>query len=115
MLVHGLASSPEAWIALTNDVMGDTVLRDNYQVWQVFYSTNMPILESRFQIYALLKQAFGSLNPSDPAAHDAVLVGHSMGGIISRLLVSDGDITKPALELMTIRQQNRFKKTSNGY
>jgi pimeloyl-ACP methyl ester carboxylesterase len=34
----------------------------------------------------LLKQAFGSLNPSDPAAHDAVLVGHSMGGIISRLL-----------------------------
>jgi len=110
VLVHGLASSPEAWIALTNDVMGDTVLRDNYQVWQVFYSTNMPILESRFQIYALLKQAFGSLNPSDPAVHDAVLVGHSMGGIISRLLVSDGDITKPALELMTIRQQNRFKK-----
>ncbi|TPS15365.1 alpha/beta hydrolase [Acinetobacter baumannii] len=110
VLVHGLASSPEAWIALTNDVMGDTVLRDNYQVWQVFYSTNMPILESRFQIYALLKQAFGSLNPSDPAAHDAVLVGHSMGGIISRLLVSDADITKPALEMMTIRQQNRFKK-----
>ncbi len=57
-----------------------------------------------------LKQAFGSLNPSDPAAHDAVLVGHSMGGIISRLLVSDADITKPALEMMTIRQQNRFKK-----
>lgn len=110
MLVHGLASSPEAWIALTNDVMGDTVLRDNYQVWQVFYSTNMPILESRFQIYALWNKAFGSLNPSDPAAHDAVLVGHSMGGIISRLLVSDADITKPALEMMTIRQQNRFKK-----
>ncbi len=69
VLVHGLASSPEAWIALTNDVMGDTVLRDNYQVWQVFYSTNMPILESRFQIYAPFETKHSvRLNPSDPAA-----------------------------------------------
>ena len=52
VLIHGLASSPEAWIRLTNDIMGDPVLRENFQVWQVFYSTNMPILESRFQIYA---------------------------------------------------------------
>ncbi len=55
VLVHGLASSPEASIRLTNDVMGDPVLREHYQVWQVFYSTNMPILESRFQIYALIQ------------------------------------------------------------
>ncbi len=52
VLVHGLASSPEAWIRLTNDIMGDSVLREHYQVWQVFYSTNMPIIESRFQIYS---------------------------------------------------------------
>lgn len=110
VLVHGLASSPEAWIALTNDIMGDNVLREHYQVWQVFYSTNMPILESRFQIYALLKQAFGSLNPKDQAAQNAVLVGHSMGGIISRLLVSNADISQPALKLMNISQQNRLKK-----
>ena len=65
--------------------------------------------ESRFQIYAL-ETSVRFVKPGDPAAHDAVLVGHSMGGIISRLLVSDADITKPALEMMTIRQQNRFKK-----
>lgn len=110
VLVHGLASSPEAWIAVTNDIMGDAVLREHYQVWQVFYSTNMPILESRFQIYALLKQAFGSLNPKDAAAQDAVLIGHSMGGIISRLLVSDADISKQALTLMNSRQQARLRK-----
>ena len=110
VLVHGLASSPEAWIAVTNDIMGDAILREHYQVWQIFYSTNMPILESRFQIYALLKQAFGSLNPKDAAAQDAVLIGHSMGGIISRLLVSDADISKQALELMNNPQQTRLRK-----
>ena len=110
VLVHGLASSPEAWIAVTNDIMGDAVLREHYQVWQVFYSTNMPILESRFQIYALLKQAFSTVNPKDVAAKDAVLIGHSMGGIISRLLVSDADISKQALAMMNNLQQTRLRK-----
>ncbi|UYF74321.1 alpha/beta fold hydrolase [Acinetobacter ursingii] len=110
VLVHGLASSPEAWIALTNDIIGDSILREHYQVWQVFYSTNMPILESRFQIYALLKQAFGGLNPNDPADKDAVLIGHSMGGIISRLLVSNADISQSALSMMSPYQQAKLKK-----
>ncbi len=110
VLVHGLASSPEAWIALTNDIMGDSILREHYQVWQVFYSTNMPILESRFQIYALLKQAFGGLNSNDPADKDAVLIGHSMGGIISRLLVSNADISQSALSMMSPYQQAKLKK-----
>lgn len=100
VLVHGLASSPEAWIRLTNDVMGDSVLRKNYQVWQVFYSTNMPIMESRFQIYALLQQSFALVDPNVPAAKDAVLIGHSMGGIIARLLVSNADINQQAFKLV---------------
>ncbi|MGM9451477.1 esterase/lipase family protein, partial [Klebsiella sp. K47] len=49
VLIHGLASSPETWVNLTNNILGDKVLRENFQVWQVFYSTNMPIVESRFQ------------------------------------------------------------------
>lgn len=76
VLVHGLASSPEAWIRLTNDIMGDPVLREHFQVWQVFYSTNMPIIESRFQIYALLNQTFAQVDPKAAAKKDAVLVGH---------------------------------------
>lgn len=109
ILVHGLASSPEAWVRLTNDIMGDPVLREHYQVWQVFYSTNMPILESRFQIYALLTQAFEKVAPHAAAKDDAVLVGHSMGGIISRLLVSNADITQATLALMNNRQLNRYR------
>ncbi|NHB58565.1 alpha/beta hydrolase [Acinetobacter shaoyimingii] len=109
VLVHGLASSPEAWIRLTNDIMGDTALRENYQVWQVFYSTNMPILESRFQIDAIVQQAFATLDQNSPSAKDAVLIGHSMGGIIARLMVSDADLTQPALKLMKPQQLYRFK------
>ncbi len=109
VLVHGLASSPEAWIRLTNDIMGDPVLREHFQVWQVFYSTNMPIIESRFQIYALLNQTFAQIDPKAAAKKDAVLVGHSMGGIISRLLVSDANLTKKALSMMSHRQLNKYK------
>ena len=110
VLVHGLASSPEAWVRLTNDIMGDKVLRENYQVWQVFYSTNMPIIESRLQIYALLKQSFAQVNANAAAKNDAVLIGHSMGGIISRLLVSDADVTKKALSMMSNRQLSKYEK-----
>ena len=109
VLVHGLASSPEAWIRLTNDIMGDKVLREHYQVWQVFYSTNMPILESHFQIDAIIQQAFATLDPNSPSAKDAVLIGHSMGGIIARLLVSDADLTQPALKQLKPHQLYRFK------
>lgn len=110
VLVHGLASSPEAWIRLTNDIMGDPVLREHYQVWQVFYSTNMPIIESRFQIHALLTQAFQQVNPNAAAKKDAVLVGHSMGGIIARLLVSDTDVSKQALSMMSGRQLAKYRR-----
>lgn len=109
VLIHGLASSPEAWIRLTNDIMGDPVLRENFQVWQVFYSTNMPILESRFQIYALLQQGFNQVSPSAAAKKDAVVIGHSMGGILARLLVSDSDLTQPAMQMLKNRSLERFK------
>ena len=109
VLIHGLASSPEAWIRLTNDIMGDPVLRENFQVWQVFYSTNMPILESRFQIYALLQQGFKQVSPSAAAKKDAVVIGHSMGGILARLLVSDTDLTQPAMQMLKNRRLERFK------
>lgn len=115
VMIHGLASSPEAWITMTNDIMGDSVLREHYQVWQVFYSTNMPIMESRYQIYALLKQSFdgvAKLYPNQPPK-DAVLLGHSMGGVIARLLISDADYTQPIMKYLQTEDQKDFKKIKN--
>lgn len=91
VLVHGLASSPEAWVNLANELLGDETLRKHYQLWQVFYPTNLSILANRAAIDAALTQTFAHYDPEgdDVAGRNAVLVGHSMGGVISRLLVSD--------------------------
>ena len=42
-MLHGLASSPEAWVELASEILGDEALRQHYQIWQVYYPTNMPI------------------------------------------------------------------------
>lgn len=115
IMIHGLASSPEAWIAMTNDIMGDALLREHFQVWQVFYSTNMPILESRYQIYALLKQAFTNLEKEYPAQppKNAVLLGHSMGGVISRLLISNEDFSDDILQELKSKYFNKYRDVQN--
>lgn len=101
-MVHGLASSPEAWISVSNDLMADERLRKNYQIWQVFYSTNMPILENRYQIYHLLTQSIQQVQQKHPqiTVKDSVLIGHSMGGVISRLLVSESQFSPLAKDYL---------------
>lgn len=95
VMIHGLASSPEAWVNLANEVMGDEALRKRYQIWEVYYPTNAPIPVNLVQIRASLQQTFAALDPAGtaPASHHVTLIGHSMGGVIARLLVVDsGDV-----------------------
>ncbi|BAV99641.1 conserved hypothetical protein [Lysobacter enzymogenes] len=91
VLIHGLASSPEAWVNLANELLGDETLRRRYQLWQVFYPTNLGMLSNRAAIASALQRTFAHYDPQgdDIASHDAVLVGHSMGGVIGRLLLAD--------------------------
>lgn len=90
VMLHGLAGSPEAWINVANEVMGDQELRKRYQVWQVYYPTNAPLAYNHTTIRAALAATFRRLDPEGTAAasRDIVLIGHSMGGVLSRLLVS---------------------------
>lgn len=90
LLLHGLASSPEAWVNLANEIMGDPLLRTRYQIWQVYYPTNLPVAWNRAQIQALVERSLRRFDPdgSTPASRHMVLIGHSMGGLIGRLLVS---------------------------
>ncbi|WP_254457933.1 esterase/lipase family protein [Xanthomonas sacchari] len=93
VLLHGLASSPEAWVNLANDLLGDPRVRERYQIWLVYYPTNLPIPYTHLQVRTALEQTLDRLDPQrrSVSAHDMVLIGHSMGGVLARLLVSSSD------------------------
>nr|WP_238394861.1 alpha/beta fold hydrolase [Pseudoxanthomonas mexicana] len=90
LMVHGLASSPEAWVNVANEILGDETLRQNFQVWQVYYPTNLPIAYNQSAIRRIMTETLQHFDPdgSDTASRGIVLIGHSMGGVLSRLLVS---------------------------
>ena len=120
IMLHGLASSPEAWINVANEVPGDETLRKNYQVWQVYYPTNAPLA---FNQHAIRKAIQDTLHAFDTegknrASQDVVLIGHSMGGVLARLLVSDsGDnFWDPMVKLYKLegeRKEKARKKLKN--
>ncbi|MGE8396148.1 MAG: esterase/lipase family protein, partial [Comamonas sp.] len=91
VMLHGLASSPEAWINVANEVLGDEILRRNYQVWQVYYPTNAPLALNNYAIRQALQQTLQHFDPSGKAraSQDITLLGHSMGGVLARLMVSN--------------------------
>jgi pimeloyl-ACP methyl ester carboxylesterase len=95
LMLHGLGSSPEAWVNVANEIMGDEALRQHYQIWQVYYPTNTPIPYNRMQIEALVQRTLKHFDPGGRAAasQNMVLIGHSMGGVIGRLLVSSSGET----------------------
>ncbi|WP_290177098.1 alpha/beta hydrolase [Psychrobacter sp. APC 3279] len=94
IMLHGLASSPATWVNLTNDILNDDKLRDNYQVWQIFYPTNLPILENRYQIQQLINSTYEQTDPKgqNRASKNSVIVSHSMGALIARMMLSNDNL-----------------------
>ena len=91
VMIHGLGSSPLAWARLSNAIWGNADLRRRFQVWHVVYQTNAPLLVTRNRIEAYLNNAWSVLDPerNDPARSGMILIGHSMGGMVARLLCVD--------------------------
>lgn len=93
VMLHGLASSPEAWVNVANEILADEALRREFQIWQVYYPTNIPMPASHMAIRQALLAALRHFDPGAemPASRGLVLIGHSMGGVITRLMVSTAD------------------------
>ena len=104
LMLHGLASSPEAWVNVANDIQGDEMLRKHFQVWQVYYPTNVPILVNLARIRQAVQLTLAHFDPAGelPASNGMVLIGHSMGGVLARLLVSSSD------DVLWVTIQNKY-------
>lgn len=91
VLVHGTASSPARWADIVNEVQNDPELRAKVQIWLFIYNTSNPILVSADRLRAALESVVTDLDPDgrDPALRRMVVMGHSQGGLLTRLMVTD--------------------------
>lgn len=83
VFVHGLNSHPLMWRDVVNDLRADPELRDKYQFLAFYYPTGWPPAYSALR----LREELTAFDKVYGRQHNMVLIGHSMGGIISRLQV----------------------------
>jgi pimeloyl-ACP methyl ester carboxylesterase len=95
VFVHGTASSPGYWADLFNSLWGDPELRSSAQFWFYRYTTGNPIPYSAAELRAALAEAVQTLDPDgdDPALRRMVVIGHSQGGLLAKLMVVADDRT----------------------
>jgi pimeloyl-ACP methyl ester carboxylesterase len=94
VMVHGLWSSPMTWMEMFNDLRSSPEIRNRYQFWFYLYPTSQPFWISAGQMRGALAEARAVLDPQhrEPALDQMVLIGHSMGGLVSKLqTLASGD------------------------
>jgi pimeloyl-ACP methyl ester carboxylesterase len=91
VLVHGTASSPLRWADMVNDLLEDKEIRDHYEFWFFTYNTGNPIPISANVLRHALQTAVTSLGgvQADPALGRMVVIGHSQGGLLTKLISID--------------------------
>jgi pimeloyl-ACP methyl ester carboxylesterase len=81
IFVHGLMSTPQMWLNVINEVEADPKLMGKFQFWAFQYPSGNPVSYSALRMreeLAAAQRMYG-LNQG------VVLVGHSMGGLVSRM------------------------------
>jgi len=85
LVIHGLMDSQATWTPMINKLRGDPVIRKHYQFWFYSYPSGYPYPYSA----AILRHELDKVEKRFPARKPMVVIGHSMGGCISRLLLTD--------------------------
>lgn len=88
VLVHGTASNPAYWAEMMNALSVDPEIRSRYQFWLFIYSTGNPIVYSAATLRRALNEVSTQHDPEgkDPALKRMVVMGHSQGGLLTRLM-----------------------------
>ena len=86
IFVHGLQETPASWAPMINTLRDDQWIREHYQFWFFSYPSGYPYPYSA----ALLRHDLDDVKGKCAALNrGAVFIGHSMGGLICRLLITD--------------------------
>lgn len=90
LLVHGLQSTPVAFLQLVNALEGDPEIARRFQFWHFYYSTGTPVLLNALRLREQLERTAQIVDPDDDdfATKRIVVIGHSMGGLLGHTLVS---------------------------
>src|SRR5207248_8847246 len=83
VFVHGLISTPFTWVQTINGLQADAEIRKHYQFWVFGYPTGNPILYSALR----LREELAKVDKVYPNHRPYVVVGHSMGGMLTRMQV----------------------------
>lgn len=91
ILVHGLISVPIIWRDLIPEFMSEPEISKRYQFMVLTYPSSYPVGESSLLFRKELREMREKYDPdgNDPLSTNMVVMGHSMGGILTHLLVAD--------------------------
>ncbi len=103
ILTHGLLSSAGTFDNMVNRLMADPVIREHFQFWYFNYPTGVAWTLTAAEYRKALQEVRRRLDPQKKNKNweRMVVVGHSMGGLITRysqarepwLLMKDNEIT----------------------
>jgi pimeloyl-ACP methyl ester carboxylesterase len=91
VFVHGTFSSPVWWAEMANALAADPVLRQRYQFWYFIYNSGNPVVYSAERLRESLQARVKELDPEgrDDALQQMVIIGHSQGGLLTKLTASN--------------------------
>jgi len=85
IFIHGLGDSQATWTSMIDALRQDSTIRARYQFWVFSYPTGLPYPMPA----ATLRRQLDLMQERYPKHKDIVIVAHSLGGNLSRLLISD--------------------------
>jgi pimeloyl-ACP methyl ester carboxylesterase len=91
VFVHGTFSSPVWWAEMLNTLSTDPELQKRCQFWWFVYNSGNPTSYSAVRLREALSAKIKSLDPNgkDPALQQMVVIGHSQGGLLTKLTATD--------------------------
>jgi pimeloyl-ACP methyl ester carboxylesterase len=91
VMVHGLMSRPATWQNVINELGADPLIQRHFQIYLFRYPSGVPIVYSAAKFRENLAKLDKTLQKSGAgrSRQHIVLLGHSMGGLVSKAQVQD--------------------------